>query len=302
MGTRFSIVIPTYNRAHFIADTLRSVLRQGHPACEIIVVNDGSTDNTTSVIESITASQSNIVLINQKNSERGAARNRGYKEATGDYVVYFDSDDLMLDNYLSDLNRYIESCDSAPAIVAATYSIVIKEDPKNERLHRHKPGIYDRSALLKGNPFACHFAVSKSVELKPFLESRDFSTMEDWLYLLMNSKYHDIHVIDSIGIQMLSHDGQSMKADLQVIEARRNSLRWIIQNLDLNIQELKILKNHSNLFIAVHYANCEERLLALKHLGTAITGGLCNRVWTYTFMRILLGNSLSRKLTRRFIN
>ncbi len=88
----FSVVIPTYNRASFVGKTIQSLLAQTYSHFEIIVVDDGSTDDTEAVVRGIRSDK--LTYHKKKNGERAAARNTGARLAKGDYVNFFDSDDL----------------------------------------------------------------------------------------------------------------------------------------------------------------------------------------------------------------
>ena len=87
----FSVVIPTYNRVHLLARTLESVWRQRFTDYEVVVVDDGSKDGTQAYLQGL---GNKVWVIKQVNSGPGAARNIGVREAQGDYVAFFDSDDL----------------------------------------------------------------------------------------------------------------------------------------------------------------------------------------------------------------
>jgi GT2 family glycosyltransferase len=89
-----SVVIPAYQAAWSIAETLRSVQAQTYPHFEVIVVDDGSTDDTTSIVQSIALHDRRIRLIRQDNAGVAAARNRGVREAFGFFVAPLDADDL----------------------------------------------------------------------------------------------------------------------------------------------------------------------------------------------------------------
>lgn len=91
----FSIVIPTYNRAELISLTLDSVLEQTFFDYEVLIVDDGSTDNTQDVIKRYLADQ-RVQCFKIKNSDRSAARNFGTGKSKGQYVTFLDSDDLFL--------------------------------------------------------------------------------------------------------------------------------------------------------------------------------------------------------------
>lgn len=97
MKDKVSIVIPTFNREKLIIGCLNSIIKQTYNNIEIIIVDDGSTDNTESVIENYINSnnQFNIKYFKQKNNGAPSARNLGLKQSTGDYIVFFDSDDFM---------------------------------------------------------------------------------------------------------------------------------------------------------------------------------------------------------------
>jgi glycosyltransferase involved in cell wall biosynthesis len=92
---KLSVVIPAYNRATLLPLTLRSLLAQAHVADEILVVDDGSTDGTAEIAE---AFGNPVRVIRQSNQGPGAARNRGLAEAQGEFIHFFDSDDLALPN------------------------------------------------------------------------------------------------------------------------------------------------------------------------------------------------------------
>ena len=88
----FSVVIPSYNRASLIRRSIDSVLSQSVTDFEIIIVDDGSTDNTEEVIKTI--GDPRVVYLKQENKGATAARNNGVRHAKGDYVSFLDSDDV----------------------------------------------------------------------------------------------------------------------------------------------------------------------------------------------------------------
>src|SRR5215207_9859205 len=89
-----SVVIPCYNQAHFLGEAIESVLCQGYTNVEVVVVDDGSTDNASEVASRYAGA--GVRLIRQENRGRSAARNRGLDETQGKYVVFLDSDDRLL--------------------------------------------------------------------------------------------------------------------------------------------------------------------------------------------------------------
>jgi glycosyltransferase involved in cell wall biosynthesis len=93
---RFSVVIPTHNRAADLVKAVRSVWDQTYPAHEIIVVDDGSTDDTAQVAKSLAEGGPAVRYLRQTNQGAAAARNRGIRAATGDWIALLDSDDTWL--------------------------------------------------------------------------------------------------------------------------------------------------------------------------------------------------------------
>lgn len=88
-----SAIVPAYNAAATIERVVQGLLQQTYPNIEIIVVNDGSTDTTQSVVEKITKQDNRVRLINQSNAGPGAARNKGIENGSGEFVMFFDADD-----------------------------------------------------------------------------------------------------------------------------------------------------------------------------------------------------------------
>lgn len=107
-----SIVIPLYNKEKLIGSTIHSILNQTYQEYEIVVVNDGSTDNSVAEVDKI--HDSRIRLINQLNAGVSVARNRGIAESKGDFIALMDADDLWTPDYLEtqiDLVNKYPKCD-----------------------------------------------------------------------------------------------------------------------------------------------------------------------------------------------
>ncbi|HET9530055.1 MAG TPA: glycosyltransferase [Blastocatellia bacterium] len=138
---RVSVVIPTYNRAELLNETIKSVLNQSFKALEIIVVDDGSTDDTREVVSGLNGP---IKYIYQENKGRSAARNRGFKLSSGEYICFLDSDDLFS---LEKVGRQVELLDSHKEIgfVYSDYAFIDRSG-----MLLDKPLIYSRHPLQKG--------------------------------------------------------------------------------------------------------------------------------------------------------
>lgn len=103
---RVSIIVPVYNVAPYLRQCMDSLINQTYRNIEIICVNDGATDESGAILAEYAAKDSTIKVISQKNAGLSAARNVGFSFATGDYVMYVDSDDWI----------DLETCETAVAI------------------------------------------------------------------------------------------------------------------------------------------------------------------------------------------
>ena len=121
----FSIVIPTYNRATCVRRAIDSVLRQTFKDYELIVVDDGSTDNTSEVVRGY---GERIVYVPQHNRGVSAARNAGISRSVGDWVAFLDSDDEWLPGYLS---KQAELVSKYPDLAGAVMNGLIDESDQS---------------------------------------------------------------------------------------------------------------------------------------------------------------------------
>ena len=101
----FSVIMPTYNRAFLIGKAINSVINQKYSNWELLIVDDGSVDDTKEVVTAF--SDDRIRYIYQENQERSAARNNGILQAKGDFICFLDSDDYYLPEFLSEFNKAI---------------------------------------------------------------------------------------------------------------------------------------------------------------------------------------------------
>ncbi len=107
--TLVSVVIPAYNVADYIEQSIFSVVSQTYKELEIIVVDDGSTDATAAIADAYAKQDTRIRIITQSNKGLAAARNTGIANAHGDYVCILDSDDIMLPNKIAEQYAFLDS-------------------------------------------------------------------------------------------------------------------------------------------------------------------------------------------------
>src|SRR5688572_4944421 len=158
----FSIVIPAYNRADLIKQTIRTIFNQAYTDFEIVVVDDGSTEPMKEAIGSFSVNHPNIKYIYQPNSERGCARNNGIRHAEGRYVVMFDSDDLMHPDHLQSLHEAILALHE-PDFIATKFDFTSNGRSRPSDNMKLSQGYYDYRLLLHGNVFACNICFRRNL-------------------------------------------------------------------------------------------------------------------------------------------
>lgn len=109
----FSIILPVYNVKKYLEQCLASIVSQTFTDYEIILVDDGSTDGSEMLCESFKEQFKNVIVIHQKNSGQGSARNKGLSVANGNYIIFIDSDDFIIgNNFLQDIYATVQKKNS----------------------------------------------------------------------------------------------------------------------------------------------------------------------------------------------
>lgn len=171
---RISIVIPLYNKENHIIDTLNCIKNQIFQDYEIIIVNDGSTDNSLQVVKSY--KDLKLTIIDQKNSGAASARNHGVREATSDYVAFLDADDFWEEQYLESMIKLIEEFPDA-CIYGSNYQII--ENGKSNILNfpdiMTEKGYLD-NYFVSGKVYTPLWTSAVVVKKDAFLKCGGFST------------------------------------------------------------------------------------------------------------------------------
>lgn len=220
----FSIVIPTYNRGHLVGKTLESILAQTFDAFEVIVVDDGSTDDTSSVMQKF--KDPRVRYYKKQNGERGAARNYGAARSSGSYINFFDSDDLMYSNHLEVARKFIDER-RYPELIHLGYDF---KDVDGNIIRRVDNFREDLLEVVKfDNVLSCNGVFLRRDIWKDnqFNEEREMASTEDWeLWIRLVARYQ-LHYLNVITSSVVDHDLRSIftispekvvRRDLKMIE------------------------------------------------------------------------------------
>ena len=184
-----SIVMPAYNCAHYIGETIQSVLVQTYEDWELLIVDDQSTDNTPKVVDEFSIQDDRIRYIElEKNSGVAVARNRGIEEARGNYIAFLDSDDLWKKDKLEKQIRFMQ--EHQYAFTFTSYDLI---DESGNKLNKcvEAPEEIDYDTLLYDTPiFTCTVMYDKEqmgdVRMPQLANGEDVAT---WLRMLKKVPY-----------------------------------------------------------------------------------------------------------------
>lgn len=266
--TLFSVIVPSYNRAGLIAKTIDTVLEQTYFRFELIIVDDGSIDNTQFVVDPYLADQ-RVQYFKIKNSERGAARNFGVLKSKGDYITFLDSDDIFLPWHLSTAADKILLAENPPAF-HLSYEMLhpggrvdgtpLLPSPVNDK-------------LLEGNFLSCMGVfLRRDIALaNRFDEDRQMSGSEDYELWMRIAARVPILAFPEVTSRLINHEDRS------VITTNPKKLVTRITLLDRKLQadarfmerfgsHLSMFTSYRTLYLALHLALSGERWQAFKSL------------------------------------
>ncbi|MGK7876190.1 MAG: glycosyltransferase family 2 protein [Xenococcaceae cyanobacterium] len=273
---KVSVIIPTYNRSHFIKDAVDSVLAQTYQDFELIVVDDGSTDGTQEVLADY---RERLKYIYQENQGRSVARNLGAKNAKGKYIAFLDSDDMWTPMKLERQLQVLETNPKIALVHCFTSGIDNKGRHCQELTECHKihyqrtsqRGYSFEAIALECIIFTSCIAVKRDIFLDLGGFDSSFDYLEDWDFYLRLAFNHKIAVVPEALSLYRYHASQSgnqaltqariqvAKKQLKLLKSKVNQSRFQLAQRNFAIQlgeSYFILGNHSEtrrwLWQAIH--------------------------------------------------
>tara|TARA_R110000823_G_scaffold32383_4_gene91338 strand:- start:135 stop:1052 length:918 start_codon:yes stop_codon:yes gene_type:complete len=229
MNKLVSVIVPVYNRAHLVSETIQSILSQTYEPVEIILINDGSSDESLSILREYERRfPTKVRVIDQPNQGQIIARNNGIEAAQGKYIAFLDSDDLWLEDKLE---RQMPLFEPGVGLVYSGTEIIdedgqtIRVEPADESI---TGDIYPQ-LLIKNRMTGGTVVVTAEALEHVGLFSTDFKAAENWDLWLRICKVYSARVVRDPLIKYRIHednmsgDGQLMlRAKLQIIEKHCN--------------------------------------------------------------------------------
>jgi len=208
MKSLVSVVIPNYNGEFFLIEALGSVINQTYPYLEIIVVDDGSTDNSLEILASF---ETKIVLLKTKNLGASAARNAGMKAARGEYIALLDSDDVWTNDKLQ---LQIELLESQKLDLVYCSGQEFGSDAPSGLIHQ---AMYSGDCYMYFKRFptrgiielGCSTAVFRTclLEFSGLFDESFSGAAEDWDFFRRYSKYANVGFCPEILVKYRRHAG-----------------------------------------------------------------------------------------------
>ncbi|WP_022760635.1 glycosyltransferase family 2 protein [Butyrivibrio sp. AD3002] len=209
-----SIVMPTYNGSKYIADSIKSLIKQTYKNIEIIIIDDGSTDSVVKICSEYASKDERIRVISTSNRGVSSARNTGITEAKGDYIVFMDDDDCPFENLIQ---KYMEAYDqwSDKKVSFVTCGMIFR-NYYNKRVN-------DKEYILESG--------RGYVRGENYLLTRNYAATLAWLKLFnfVTNKCYDLEIIKKSGIifdEKISV-GEDLKFNIDYLEQSEGYLGMI---------------------------------------------------------------------------
>jgi glycosyltransferase involved in cell wall biosynthesis len=308
---RISLIIPTYNRATLISATLQSVFSQQDPCFEVILVDDGSTDDTQDVIR---AWKDRLLYVRQDNAGVAAARNHGLRLAGCEWVTFLDSDDLWTPDKITQDLRTISQFPSAKAVYGG------KRILSGERIGRPllPPPAQDdfleklalRNTLSVG---AVTIRREALISVGGFAEERVLGPSADWeLWVRLAARY-EFAFTGKATLLVREHPSNMMHAPQKMEQAIESALDHFLADPvagERLAPKAGRIRSRAALFAGVGYYGCGDMQSARNRLRKARsldTNAVLHPLWLFTYFRSLFGaracaqaRKWKRAMTNRF--
>lgn len=226
-----SVIIPTYNRAHLIARAIKSVLSQSYQDIELIIIDDGSFDNTEMIIKQFQESDKRIkYIIHDKNKGGSAARNTGIKAANGEYIAFLDSDDEWL---LEKLERQMRIFESSSPETGIVYTGIIYIDEMNEdnnlkyTIPKKRGSIYEDLLVNNWVGTTSTIMIRKECFEKSGLFDESLPGCQDWEMWIRLAKEYQFDFVKDPLIKYYHHNIHNDRITID-LESKINGINMVI--------------------------------------------------------------------------
>lgn len=275
MNILVSVITAVYNDEKFIKKSVESILMQTMAEIEYIIVDDGSTDSTSMIINELAKNDKKIKIINQKNLGAASARNMAINSARGNYIAIQDSDDISSSDRLKKQFDQLITSENENLISCTGYNVINVND---EVITTHNKIYKDiNKNILKGNPSACHptMMFPKKLLISAGGYNTFYNKNEDYdlIYRLLENGASIKKINECLYNYRIREDSESSikngAYDKRVYENHLNRINNKPENFDIILNEFKkdknvVIKRHAmQIFYSENYS--KFRKFYLKH-------------------------------------
>ena len=278
-----SIVVPIYNSEQHLSKCIESILRQTYGNIEIILVNDGSTDNSLKIARDYAKKDSRILVINQENSGGVISRKNGIKKAKGDYVIIEDSDDWLEENLIE---KCVEAIEKHDGVDIVKFGFIFEPSKKERNLLND--GVINKEVL-------------KDKEIELVIERLIYETdcNQVWNEMVKRSLYD---FSDGI-FDKIVHKGEDLQINLQIFQKAKkivflkDNLYHYLDNPSGITNDISTGKVISNIKDSIYLNNVRKNIAIEKfgHANDVILKNKTASILSNKIIRILATNKNPKK-------
>lgn len=290
-----SIIMPAHNSASYIADSINSLLSQTYNNMEIIIVDDGSTDNTAVLISGIANQSISVRYIYQKNLGPSAARNRGIKEARGEFIAFLDADDICMPDRIEQQMKALMAEPDAGLVFCRMNSMAAAKEIKGKN--------FIKKLLIRNYiGSASVVMVKKECFDKVGLFDETLAVAEDWDMWLRIARRFDCSYIDKPLVKMRLREGSQSYYGEKNLENELKFLKKIYSLDDFKNKKLTKIKAYSRCYYraALAYVSNGDLKKAREYLWKSAINPFMvfEKAYAALFLRFLLGEKIFQAIKR----
>lgn len=305
---RFSIIIPVYNVDKYLDKCLKSLKDQIYQNFEVIIVNDGTKDNSQTIIDQYVLEDERFHGYQKENGGLSSARNYGVKKATGDYILFIDGDDYVSSDYLKCIEEAI-MIDQKPDIVRFQVCKVIENTGETEQLlgatFSNLSGIDAFKRFSSDTYFVPAWLYAYRTEFwnqyQFQYEEKDYCYHEDYgltPYVVLCAK--TVSAIPDAIYNYIIRDGSIMTSqDTSKLVKKANDTLYLYDNLMVQVKNMDILSDDDKKYVMSYLTNAifiKGKYLPEKELKEFIKKLKSRNVFQY-----LMDDTISRKVKKHFV-
>jgi glycosyltransferase involved in cell wall biosynthesis len=282
-----SIILPTYNRAQFLPRAIKSILNQTYSNWELIIIDDGSTDNTEYIVKKFLKDKRIKYFKEKKNLGGSEARNIGIKKSTGNYITFLDSDDEYLKNKIEEQLTFFNKSDNKNLGVVTCGRLDYKNDKIQSKFIPRKKKNYYKSLLSKekgigaGTPFL--MVKTDIIKKNNIFFDKNMPAMQDWDFLIRICKITEMDVVKKHLVKVNHHNLERIYNSNNVIKALQLQYNkyhtWLEEDAKAHFLFIKrsalLLAYHKNIKLSLDFINnidffSKEKKLKFFYLKTLL--------------------------------